>query len=113
MIGCGGGNEEVYVLSGTTGKLIWEYDGPGSNYDGDINGLRTDKDYNGDGRKDVVIAASGEGSTNPGRHAVIGLNGLNGQVLFYTVQNCEFNYDVTTTTTGGAVHLAQTAARTE
>ena len=103
VIGCGGGNEEVYVLSGSTGKLIWEYDGPGSNYDGDINGLRTDKDFNNDGRKDVVIAASGEGSTNPGRHAVIGLNGLNGQVLFFTVQNCEFTYDVTGTTTGGAI----------
>jgi hypothetical protein len=103
VIGCGGGNEEVYVLSGGTGKVIWEYDGPGSNYDGDIMGLRTDKDFNNDGRRDIVISASGEGTTNPGRHSLIGLNGLNGQVLFYTVQNSEFTYDVTTTSTGGAI----------
>ncbi len=103
VIGCGGGNEEVYVLSGGTGKLIWEYDGPGSNYDGDIFGLRVDKDFNGDGRKDVLISASGEGATNPGRHSVICLNAVNGQVLFNQAQPSEFTYDVTSLTTGGAI----------
>lgn len=103
VIGCGGGNEGVYVLSGKTGLVIWEYLGPNTNYDGDINGVRVDKDFNNDGRKDVLIAASGEGSTNPGRHSVICLNAVNGQVLFETVQNCEFNYDVVSTTTGGAI----------
>lgn len=103
VIGCGGGNEEVYVLSGGTGRVIWEYDGPGSNYDGDINGLRVDKDYNNDGKKDVLISASGEGATNPGRHSVICVNGLNGQVIFMQVQNSEFTHDVTSTTTGGAI----------
>ncbi len=103
VIGCGGGNEEVYVLSGGTGKLIWEYPGPGTNYDGDINGMRIDKDYNGDGRKDVLISASGEGATNPGRHSVICLNAVNGNEIFNVPQNCEFTHDVTSTTTGGAI----------
>lgn len=103
VIGCGGGNEEVYVLSGGTGKLIWEYDGPGSNYDGDIFGIRVDKDFNGDGRKDVLISASGEGATNPGRHAVICLNALNGEVIFFQQQPSEFTYDVVSVTSGGAI----------
>lgn len=103
VIGCGGGNEEVYMLSGATGKVIWEYAGPNTNFDGDINGLRCDKDFNGDGKKDVLIAASGEGSTNPGRHSAICLNGVNGQVIFQNIINCEFNYDVVTTSTGGAI----------
>ncbi len=103
VIGCGGGNEEVYVLSGGTGKVIWEYAGPNTNYDGDINGIRIDRDYNGDGRKDVLIAASGEGSTNPGRHSAICLNAVNGNVLWTNIVNCEFNYDVASTTFGGAI----------
>jgi Secretion system C-terminal sorting domain/Abnormal spindle-like microcephaly-assoc'd, ASPM-SPD-2-Hydin len=106
VIGCGGGNEEVYVLSGGTGRVIWEYPGPGTNYDGDINGMRIDKDYNSDGKKDVLISASGEGPTNPGRHAVICLNAVNGNVIFNTVQNCEFTHDVTATTSGGAIGTA-------
>ncbi|MEO8514371.1 MAG: choice-of-anchor D domain-containing protein [Ignavibacteria bacterium] len=102
-IGCGGGNEEVYILSGSTGKLIWDYAGPNTNYDGDINGIRVDRDFNGDGRKDVLISASGEGATNPGRHSAICLNAVNGQVLWTYQQNSEFTYDVTSTTIGGAI----------
>jgi len=103
VIGCGGGNEEVYVLSGSTGRLIWEYDGPGTNYDGDIFGIRVDKDFSGDGRKDVLISASGEGATNPGRHSVICLNALNGSVIFFQQQPSEFTYDVVSVTSGGAI----------
>jgi hypothetical protein len=103
VIGCGGGNEEVYVLSGSTGKVIWEYAGPNTNYDGDIFGVRVDRDFNNDGKKDVLISASGEGSTNPGRHSAICLNALNGQVLWTNVQNSEFTYDVVATTFGGAI----------
>ncbi len=103
VIGCGGGNEEVYVLSGGTGKVIWEYAGPNTNYDGDIMGIRVDRDFNSDGRKDVLISASGEGSTNPGRHSAICLNALNGQVLWTNIINSEFTYDVVATTVGGAI----------
>ncbi|HRJ85713.1 MAG TPA: choice-of-anchor D domain-containing protein [Ignavibacteria bacterium] len=103
VIGCGGGNEEVYVLSGSTGRVIWEYAGPNTNYDGDIMGIRVDRDFNGDGRKDVLISASGEGSTNPGRHSAICLNAVNGNVLWTNVINSEFTYDVVSTTVGGAI----------
>ncbi len=102
-IGCGGGNEEVYILSGSTGRVIWEYAGPNTNYDGDIMGIKIDRDFNADGKKDVLISASGEGSTNPGRHSAICLNGVNGQVLWTYVQNSEFTYDIVSTTLGGAI----------
>lgn len=103
VVGCGGGNEEVYVLSGGTGRIIWEYAGPNTNYDGDIMGVRVDRDFNADGRKDVLISASGEGSTNPGRHSAICLNAVNGQVLWTNIINSEFTYDVVSTTVGGAI----------
>lgn len=106
VIGCGGGNEEVYVLNGATGKPIWEYPGPGTNYDGDINGLRVDKDFNGDGKKDVLVSASGEGQTNEGRHSIICLNAVNGQEIFNTIIPGEFTHDVTTLTTGAAIGFA-------
>jgi len=108
VIGTGGGNENVYVISGSNGQKIWEYGDPNpvNNYEGDVNGLRVDKDYNSDGKKDVIIAISGEGATNPGRHSVICLNGLNGQVLFNTQVPCEFLHDVVSLTTGGAVDFS-------
>jgi hypothetical protein len=93
----------VYVLSGATSQVLWEYGDPNpiNNYEGDVNGLRTDKDFNSDNKKDVIIAASGEGQTHPGRHSVICLNGLNGQVLFNT-QIHEFTHDAISLTSGGA-----------
>lgn len=66
-------------------------------------GVRIDRDFNGDGRKDVLISASGEGSTNPGRHSAICLNAVNGQVLWTNIINSEFTYDVVSTTVGGAI----------
>ncbi len=102
VIGCAGGNEMVYCLSGKTGQKLWEYGNPITTADGDIMGLRTDKDYNGDGRKDVLISASGSGN-GQGRHAVICVNGLNGQAIFNVTQTSEFTYDVTSSQTGGAI----------
>jgi len=104
VIGCGGGNEMVYCLSGKTGQKLWEYGNPSTTADGDIMGLRTDKDYNNDGRKDVLISASGVGNGD-GRHAVICVNGLNGQEIFNVTQTSEFTYDVTSSQTGGALSV--------
>ena len=102
VIGCGGGNEMVYCLSGATGQKLWQYGSETNNYDGDIYGLRTSKDFNGDGRKDVLISASGE-SNFGGRHAVICVNGLNGQEIFNQVQNYNFTYDPEATQSGAAM----------
>ena len=102
VIGCGGGNEMVYALSGANGQVLWSYGSPTTTADGDIYGLRTTKDFNGDGRKDVLISASGT-SNFGGRHAVICVNGLNGQEIFNVVQSFNFTYDVEATQSGGAI----------
>jgi Secretion system C-terminal sorting domain/Abnormal spindle-like microcephaly-assoc'd, ASPM-SPD-2-Hydin/PQQ-like domain len=103
VFGCAGGNEMVYTLSGRTGRQIWAYGDSISYSDGDIEGVRADKDYNGDGVKDVLISASGTGTGTGGRHAVICVNGLNGNVIFNITQSSEFTGDVVTTPYGGAI----------
>ncbi len=102
VIGTGGNNELVYALSGRTGQLLWTYGDSAITSDGDINGISITKDYNNDGRKDILVAATGEGMGN-GRHALIGLNVLNGSVLFYIQQGGEFTHSVTSSTSGGAI----------
>ena len=104
VIGCGGGNEEVYTLSGRTGAIIWQYGDSVGTADGDIMGIRVDKDFNNDGVKDVLISASGSGN-GQGRHSVICLNGATGQEIFKVVQNSEFTYDIVSTQSGGAIGL--------
>jgi hypothetical protein len=102
MFGCAGGNEFVYTVSGRTGQLVWAY-GDSVNYAlGDITGIRVDKDYDGDGVKDVLVAASGEANFT-GRHAAICLNGLSGQEIFNRQIGYNFTYDIVTTREGGAV----------
>jgi hypothetical protein len=56
----------------------------------------------------VLISASGEGSTNPGRHSAICLNALNGQVMTNII-NSRPTYDIVATTVGGAFALPITA----
>lgn len=103
VFGCGGGNEMVYTISGRTGKLIWLY-GDSINYSlGDIEAVRVDKDYNGDGVKDVLVSASGTGTGSGGRHALICLNGLTGAEIFYVTQPSDFTGDVVCTQFGGAI----------
>jgi hypothetical protein len=102
VFGCGGGNEMVYTISGRTGRIIWAYGDSITYSDGDIEGLRVDKDFNSDGVTDVIISASGSGN-GQGRHAVICVNGLNGQVIFNVIQNSEFTGDVINTQFGGAI----------
>jgi hypothetical protein len=102
VFGCAGGNEFVYCVSGRTGQLIWAY-GDSVNYaQGDINGIRVDRDYNLDGVADVLVSASGE-SNFSGRHAIICLNGLNGQVIFFTTIPYNFTRDIVSTEFGGAI----------
>lgn len=104
VIGCAGGNEMVYTISGRTGQRIWAY-GDSVNYSrGDIEGIRVDKDYNNDGINDVLVSASGTGNME-GRHALIILNGLNGQELYYVTMNSEFTGDIVATSFGGAIGL--------
>jgi hypothetical protein len=103
VFGCGGGNEHVYTVSGRTGNLIWAY-GDSVNFSrGDIQGIRVDRDYNGDGVKDVLVSASGTGSGDGGRHAVICLDGLTGAEIFNTTQPSAFTQDIVSTQSGGAI----------
>jgi outer membrane protein assembly factor BamB len=94
----------VYALSGSTGQKLWEYGSPTTTADGDIYGIRTDKDFNNDNVNDVLISASGSGNGN-GRHAVICVNGLNGQEIFNKVQSSHFTHDVLATESGGAIGI--------
>jgi hypothetical protein len=103
VIGCAGGNEMVYTISGRTGTKIWGYGDSITYSDGDIEGVRADKDFNGDGVKDVLISASGSGTGMGGRHAVICVNGLTGVELFNVQQSSEFTGDVVPTSYGGAI----------
>jgi hypothetical protein len=105
VFGCAGGNEMVYTVSGRTGRQIWAWGDSISYSDGDIEAIRCDRDYNGDGVKDVLVSASGTGANPPGRHAIVCLNGLTGAQIFFTTLNCEFLGDNTTTSFGGVVGL--------
>ncbi|MCB0729006.1 MAG: PQQ-binding-like beta-propeller repeat protein [Ignavibacteriae bacterium] len=101
VIGCGGGNEMVYALNGLNGNVLWSYGNPLTTSDGDIEAVSIRYDYNGDGIKDVLIAASGV--TNGGRHAAICLNAVNGNVIFYSTQQQPFTDDLVATESGGAI----------
>lgn len=101
VIGCGGGNEMVYALNGINGNVLWSYGDVISTSDGDIESVKIKYDYNGDGKKDVLVSASG--TTNGGRHALICLNALNGEVIFYRTQPQPFTDDVVATESGGAI----------
>jgi len=105
VIGTGGNNELVYALSGRTGGLLWTYGDSSQTADGDVNGLSVLKDYNGDGKKDVLVAASGEGEFN-GRHSMICLNALNGSVIFYSSQNAEFTHSTTSSSSGAVIDFS-------
>ena len=105
VIGCAGGNEMVYTISGRTGRQIWAWGDSVSYSDGDIESIRADRDYNGDGVNDVIVSASGTGSNPPGRHAIISLNGLTGAQIYYTTLGTDFTGDIVATQFGGAIGL--------
>jgi len=105
VFGCGGDNEMVYTISGRTGKQIWAFGDSVNSGKGDINGIRADKDFNGDMVNDVICSVSGE-ENGSGRKSVICLNGLNGNVIFEIPQTANYLYDITNTDGGGVVSLA-------
>ncbi len=108
VIGCGGGNEMVYALNGINGNVLWSYGSPTTTSDGDIESVKIKYDYNGDGKRDVLVSASG--TTNSGRHALICLNALNGEVIFYSTQPQPFTDDVVPTQSGGAIGVNNNGA---
>jgi hypothetical protein len=102
VFGCAGGNEFVYTVSGRTGQIIWAYGDSVDFSQGDIIGIRADKDFNGDGVNDVLVSASGEASFT-GRHSIICLDGLTSAVIFNTQLPSNFTRDVLATQSGGAI----------
>ncbi|MBX7042918.1 MAG: choice-of-anchor D domain-containing protein [Ignavibacteria bacterium] len=105
IFGTGGNNELVYAVSGRNGQILWTYGDSSITADGDINGLSIAKDYSGDGIKDVLIAATGEGEGN-GRHSAICVNILNGNQIFIASQLGHFTYSAAATTSGGAISFS-------
>ena len=107
VIGLGGGNEEVYTISGRTGKKLWEFGDSVTFSDGDVNCLRADKDFSGDGIPDVLFNANGTGSSPPGRKTIYILNGVTGAQIFSMPLPNTFSYDIVTTSAGFAVGLGE------
>jgi hypothetical protein len=105
IFGTGGNNELVYAVSGRNGQIIWTYGDSSISADGDISGISIAKDYSGDGRYDVLIAATGEGEGN-GRHSAICVNVLNGNQIFISSQTGHFTYSAAATTSGGAISFS-------
>lgn len=108
VIGCGGGNEMVYALNGSNGSILWSYGDSIATSDGDIEAISIRYDYNSDGINDPLVSASGV--TNGGRHALICLNALNGQEIFYRTQPEPFTDDVAATESGGAIGVNNNGA---
>jgi hypothetical protein len=107
VIGCGGGNEEVYTISGRTGKKIWEFGDSVSFSEGDVNVVKVEKDYNNDGVLDVLMDANGTGASPPGRKTIYILNGLTGAVLLSVSMPQTFSYDLVSTNAGFAVGMGE------
>ncbi|MBV6477746.1 MAG: hypothetical protein HGGPFJEG_00490 [Ignavibacteria bacterium] len=108
VIGCAGGNEMVYALNGLNGSRLWSYGDSIITNDGDIEAISIRYDFNGDGIKDPLVSTSGV--TNGGRHALICLNAVNGQEIFYRVQPEPFTDDVVATESGGAIGVNNNGA---
>ena len=104
VIGTGGGGESVIVINSVTGEKIWEF-GDSVNYDqGDVNGLDVKRDWNGDGKPDILASASGNEYTGSGRFSVYLLNGMTGSVIWRIDHSAEKKLKdaVVSTDVGGA-----------
>jgi hypothetical protein len=105
VVGTGGGSESVIAINGVTGQKIWEY-GDSVNYNnGDVWALDVQRDFNNDGKKDVLASISGNETSGQGRFSVFCLNGMNGDILWQINQASEWKlkYAITSTDDGGAV----------
>lgn len=105
VIGTAGGSESVIAINGVTGELIWEYGDPINYNNGDVWALDVKRDWNGDGKKDVLASVSGNETTGQGRFSVYLLDGTNGNILWQINQAPEWKlkYAITSTDDGGAV----------
>jgi len=110
VIGTGGGNEEVYTISGRTGKKIWEFGDSVSFSDGDVNVVKADKDFSGDGIADVLFDANGTGGSPPGRKTIYILNGVTGAQIFSMPMPNTFSYAIASTSNGFAVGLGESGS---
>jgi hypothetical protein len=103
VIGCGGGNEEVYAISGRTGRRLWAWALQDTvNFSlGDINAIDVQNDFNGDGTVDVLATSSATDQAGfEGRRSVYCINGRSGQILWQLPLNT-FVDGVTWTPQGG------------
>lgn len=105
VIGTAGGGESVIAINGVTGQLIWEYGDPINYNNGDVWAVDVKRDWNGDGKKDVLASVSGNETTGQGRFSVYLLDGTNGNILWQINQASEWKlkYAIASTDDGGAV----------
>ncbi|MBI2420223.1 MAG: choice-of-anchor D domain-containing protein, partial [Ignavibacteriales bacterium] len=104
VIGTWGGGESVIAINGKNGIKLWEF-GDSINYDtGDIMGIDVKRDWNSDGKPDVLATASGNENTGNGRYSVFCLNGINGEIIWQIneASAAKMKYGVISTDDGGA-----------
>ena len=81
VIATGGGNEQVYVLNGKNGQIIWKY-GDDINWSlGDFEAIDVQRDFNGDGVPDVLAIADGNDQGTGYKRAYL-FNGTNGNIVW-------------------------------
>ncbi|RMG67677.1 MAG: choice-of-anchor D domain-containing protein, partial [Calditrichaeota bacterium] len=76
-----GGNEHVYVLSGRTGSVIWQFGDDNDPFLGGFGAVDARRDFNGDGVPDVLAVASSN-SQGLGHRSAYLFNGTNGNLLW-------------------------------
>ncbi len=105
VVGTAGGGESVIAINGVTGQLIWEYGDPINYNNGDVWAVDVKRDWNNDGKKDVLASVSGNETTGQGRFSVYLLNGVNGNIMWQINQASEWKmkYAIASTDDGGAV----------
>lgn len=105
VVGTAGGGESVIAINGVTGQLLWEYGDPINYNNGDVWAIDGKRDWNNDGKKDVLASVSGNESTGQGRFSVYLLDGVNGSILWQINQASEWKlkYAIASTDDGGAV----------
>lgn len=81
VIATGGGNEQVYVLDGSNGQIIWKY-GDDINWSlGDFEAVDVQRDFTGDAVPDVLAIADGNDQGTGYKRAYL-FNGTNGNIIW-------------------------------